>query len=157
MDWLAHCQDIVTGCFIRSRCCQSSIPVGKHYWVAMRLHSHNWVPILMMFPGPLMVPGRKTQPTNTQPTEAQNLYVTFWYSWSFMHMEVIGYVNIYIPRRYEYSYRQWFSRTESYCYCLIESSLLEMTLCACICRSLDTLWLLLPIHLLVGVLYSGNN
>ena len=46
IDWLAQCQDIVTGWDIRYWCFWSGFPVWQHYKVTMSVHWHKSVRIL---------------------------------------------------------------------------------------------------------------
>ena len=46
-EWLAQCQDNVTGWDIGSWCCWSDFPMGQHHKVVMCVYCHKLVPILI--------------------------------------------------------------------------------------------------------------
>ena len=77
-DWLAQCKDNVTQWDIGSWCCQPDFPVGQYYKVAMSVHCHKSVPILI---SPQMLLGHKT--TNKQ--NQMNIYFSFLTLLSFKH------------------------------------------------------------------------
>ena len=59
-DWLAQCQNNVTGWNIRTWCWQHDFPVRQHYKFTMSAHCHKSVPVMIW---PEMLLGRKR--TNT--------------------------------------------------------------------------------------------